>query len=71
MKNVPVLLFGAGGVGQALLRQIVASRARVAERTGFHFTVVAMVDSRSWIWDPAGLSDAQIAEALRKFLTDD
>ncbi len=64
MKHLPVILFGAGGVGQALLRQIVASRAVVADRAGCHFDVAAIVDSRSWIWDPAGLTDARIVEAL-------
>ncbi|MCA9939640.1 MAG: hypothetical protein KC418_13425 [Anaerolineales bacterium] len=64
MKEIPVILFGAGGVGQALLRQIVESRARVAARNGCRFDVVAVVDSRGWLWQPAGLTEAEIAAAV-------
>ncbi len=64
MKTIPVILFGAGGVGQALLRQIMTSRERVAARNQCHFDVVAIIDSRSWVWEPGGLDDNQISEVI-------
>jgi homoserine dehydrogenase len=57
MKAIPILLFGAGGVGRALLQQIIDSREQVAARYGCRFQVVAVLDSRSWRWDAAGLAD--------------
>ncbi|MGD8857778.1 MAG: homoserine dehydrogenase [Chloroflexota bacterium] len=64
MKEVPVVFFGAGGVGRALLRQIVAGRAVVAERCQCRFKVVGVLDSRGWIWQPAGLSDEQLEQIV-------
>ena len=64
MKQIPVILFGAGGVGQALLRQIVAGRDIAADRNQCRFDVVGVLDSRSWIWQPAGLSDEQLGQIV-------
>lgn len=67
MKHIPVILFGVGGVGRTLLQQILKSRESVAARNRLHFDVVAIVDSRSWCWDPAGLGDQSLqAVATRK-----
>lgn len=60
MKRIPVIVFGAGGVGQALLRQLVDGRVRIASRNHCRFDVVAVVDSRSWLWQWDGLSDEQL-----------
>ncbi len=57
MKRIPVVIFGAGGVGQALLQQIADSRPRVAARAQCQFDVVAIVDSKSWLWQPEGLDN--------------
>lgn len=64
MKRLPVIILGCGGVGQALLAQIVKSRARVASRTNCHFDVVAVADSRSWVWDKEGLADERIVDLV-------
>jgi homoserine dehydrogenase len=64
MKKIPVIMFGAGGVGRSLLQQIVASRPVVAARNQLHFELVAVADSRSWRWQPAGLSDEQIGQIV-------
>lgn len=56
MKTIPVILFGTGGVGRALLRQLIASETHIQERSGLRFEVVAVADSRRWLSDPAGLS---------------
>ncbi|MEZ4510850.1 MAG: homoserine dehydrogenase [Chloroflexota bacterium] len=64
MKRVPVIVYGAGGVGSALLAQIVESRVRVAERNGCQFDVVAVTDSRSWVWNAEGLSNGQLRDIV-------
>jgi homoserine dehydrogenase len=64
MIEVPVILFGAGGVGRALLRQIVAGRQVVAERGQSRFKVVGVLDSRGWMWQPAGLTDEQLEQIV-------
>lgn len=60
MNRIPVLVFGAGGVGRALLQQIVASRASTEARANCHFDVVAVVDSQSWAWNPQGFEDQDL-----------
>lgn len=63
MKRIPVLIFGVGGVGRALIRQIVHSRPVVAGRNQCHFDIVGLVDSRSWLWEPDGLADEDLNRA--------
>lgn len=60
MKHIPVIILGAGGVGSALLNQIVNGRSHTATRNQIHFDVVAAADSRSCLWNPTGLSDEQL-----------
>ncbi len=64
MKEVPVILFGAGGVGSALLRQIVNGRSHHTSRNQCHFTIIAITDSQTMLWNPDGLSDAELLEAV-------
>ena len=64
MHYVPVILFGVGGVGRALVRQIIASRDQLLARNALRLDVLALVDSQSWLWAPTGLSDEQLAVAL-------
>ena len=66
MKQVPVIIFGAGGVGSALLRQIVNGRTHTATRNQIRFDIVATVDSRSCLWNPSGLSDKQILAVVAR-----
>ncbi|MDJ0754791.1 MAG: hypothetical protein QNJ45_14800 [Ardenticatenaceae bacterium] len=60
MKTIPVILFGTGGVGRALLRQLIASEKHIQERSGLRFEVVAVADSQRWLFDPAGLTAAKL-----------
>ncbi|HRQ38896.1 MAG TPA: homoserine dehydrogenase [Chloroflexota bacterium] len=62
MKRVPVILYGAGGVGCALLRQIVNGRERMAARNHCHFKVVAVTDSKTWQWAASGLTDERLLD---------
>jgi len=60
MKNVPVILVGAGGVGQSLVAQIVHGRQTTAARNQCHFQIVAIADSLSGQWAANGLPDEQL-----------
>ena len=60
MKEVPVIIFGAGGVGRELLKQIVNGRANTSSRNNLQFNIVAIADSKQWAKDVNGLSDEQI-----------
>lgn len=64
MRRIAVIILGAGGVGAALIRQIVSGRATTAARAGVRFEVVVLADSRHWAWRAAGLSDDELAAAL-------
>ena len=64
MKQIPVIVFGIGGVGQALLRQVVHGRARVAERNSCHFNIVAIADSKNWAWNTTGLNDEEVMQVV-------
>jgi homoserine dehydrogenase len=66
MRHIPLIIFGVGGVGRALLQQIVDGRAVVAARAGCRFDVTAVADRKSCLWDPAGLRDAQLEEAIAR-----
>jgi homoserine dehydrogenase len=63
-RNIPVLIFGAGGVGCSLIEQIVTSRTVVAGRNQARFEIVGLVDSRSWRWQPAGLGDDELTQLV-------
>ena len=64
MKQIPVILYGAGGVGRALLQQLIDSKYRVAERNQMQFVVVAVTDSRSRLFAPQGLSTGKLRDVM-------
>lgn len=64
MKHVAVILFGTGHVGCTLLRQIVDSRDVLAHRNQTSFDVVALIDSQGWRYDPSGLHDQFLLDAI-------
>ncbi len=64
MKEISVIILGAGGVGRALVRQIMNGRYQVAERNHCRFNIVALADSKSWLWQRKGLPDEVLLEAL-------
>ena len=51
-------------MGRALIRQIIAGRDQVLTRNALQLDVLAIVDSSSWLWEPTGLSDEQLRNAL-------
>lgn len=66
MKHIPLIVLGAGGVGRALLNQIINGRSQHAARNQCQLNVVAVADSRSYRWQPAGLDDMQLAEIISR-----
>ncbi|MCB0032653.1 MAG: hypothetical protein KDE51_01425 [Anaerolineales bacterium] len=64
MKQIPVILFGAGGVGRTLIRQMIDGRDRIASRANTHFNIVGLADSRRWLLEPEGMDDTYLEAVL-------
>ncbi len=64
MKKIPVILLGAGGVGRTLLQQLIDGRANVADRNNLTFQLIAVADSRRWLYDAEGIDDETIAAII-------
>lgn len=64
MKEVAVVVYGVGGVGRALLRQMSAGGDVIARRNNMVFKIVALADSRNWLSDLDGLKEGQIQAIL-------
>ncbi|MEZ4638087.1 MAG: hypothetical protein R2873_17155 [Caldilineaceae bacterium] len=65
MIELPLILFGVGGVGRALVRQILDNRQFHSDTYGLFIRIVALCDSRSALIEPTdGLSDDDIEAAL-------
>ena len=65
MKTIPVLLLGAGGVGRALIQQIIDGRETVAARAGSRLAVRLVADSQRWVRADDELSDADLKQILQ------
>ena len=66
MKEIPVIIFGVGGVGRTLIQQIIESRSALAQSNNLNFKVVAIADSREWFFVPEGLSDSELTIAVER-----
>ena len=55
MKRVPLIIFGAGSVGRALVRQLISAAPEHARREGLAFDIVAWCDSTGAALDESGL----------------
>jgi homoserine dehydrogenase len=64
VKQIPVILYGVGGVGRALLRQMLKGYDVIAQRNNIEFHIVALADSGNWLSDLDGLSEEQIRGVL-------
>ena len=65
MQSIPVILLGAGGVGSALIKQIVANRALHAAEYGVEFTLQAVCDrDGAVITLDAGLDDPTLLDIV-------
>jgi homoserine dehydrogenase len=65
MRELSIILLGVGGVGRALLRQIIEQRARHAEEYGLALHVLAVTDSSGAVVAlDSGLTDTVLQELL-------
>src|SRR3954454_8413632 len=65
MRDLPVILFGVGGVGRALLRQIVEERTFHALQYGLRLELLAVCDSDGAVVEPnGGLDDDLVQEII-------
>lgn len=65
MHHLPVILFGVGGVGRSLLRQIVDNRSFHVLQFGLEIQVLAVCDSDGAVLEPSsGLDDELICEII-------
>jgi len=60
MKLIPLIQFGLGGVGRALVQRVLAARDDFEWRYGLRLAYVALCDSRGAAIDPDGFSHAQL-----------
>lgn len=65
MRTIPVILFGVGGVGRALVRQIVEQRQFHATTYGLQLQFLALCDSDGAVIEPNGLTDSQLTELMK------
>ncbi|MEZ4869091.1 MAG: hypothetical protein R3C14_47660 [Caldilineaceae bacterium] len=64
MRTIPIILFGVGGVGRALVRQIVEQRHFHAATYGLLLQIVALCDSDGAVVQSQGLTDEQLLALL-------
>ncbi len=64
LQSIPLIILGLGGVGRALVEQILDRREYHARRYGIRLDVVALTDSDGAAVDPNGLSDADLRTAV-------
>ena len=64
MKTIPLIQFGLGGVGRAVVQRVLASRDEFEWRYGLQLIYVAISDSRSAAIEPDGFSHAQLLTML-------
>ncbi len=62
MNTIPVFFLGFGGVGRALLRQLIVARQLHAQRLGLRFEVVGIADSKSVLINQQGLPADALAQ---------
>jgi homoserine dehydrogenase len=64
MKRVPLIIFGAGKVGRALVRQLLDSSGLHAQRDGITFRIAAWCDSDGALVDEKGLWPETLRAAM-------
>ncbi len=65
-RETPILIFGVGGVGRALLKQILDSRTRFEQRFNLELNVCCLTDRQGAVW--AGQEATLDDETLRSVL---
>src|SRR3712207_6276731 len=65
MRRIPVLQVGVGGVGQALVEQVLHFNERLGGRYGFRFAYIGLADRQGAIIDDERIAPAVLLEALQ------
>ena len=63
-RTIPLVQLGLGGVGRALVRQILQTRERHAQALGVRLEYVALADRDGLVLDPKGLSDDKLIQLV-------
>lgn len=64
MRRIPVVQIGVGGVGRALIEQVLWFNEQLGGRYGFRFAYIGLADSRSAIVDDERIPPAVLLAAL-------
>lgn len=62
LRQVPIVQLGLGGVGRALVRQVIANRQRHAQQLGVSLSYRAIADRDGLVLDDAGLEDTVLEQ---------
>ncbi len=62
--KLPLIVLGLGNVGQALLRQIIETRRRIADRTSLYLAPIALATTSGLLYDADGLPEETLRTAL-------
>lgn len=65
VKRVPLVQLGIGGVGRALVQQVLVNRRRHAERLGVRLNYVALTDRSGAMANASGLADERLASVVQ------
>jgi homoserine dehydrogenase len=64
MRDLPIILLGVGGVGRALLRQIIEQRSFHALQYGLRLELLAVCDSNGALVEPSGGLDDDLLHEI-------
>ena len=64
MKTIPVIQFGFGGVGRAMVERVLASREDFERHYGIRLSYVALCDSQGAVVEPRGISFGNLNRLL-------
>jgi len=64
MKTIPLIQFGFGGVGRAMVERVLASREDFEWRYGMRLSYVALCDSQGAVVAPRGISFGNLERLL-------
>jgi aspartokinase/homoserine dehydrogenase 1 len=59
-RDTHVFLLGKGAIGRALIRQLLAARARLRDEHGLSLNVIGVGGRTEWLFDPRGLDDDRL-----------
>ena len=64
VRSVQIIQLGIGGVGRALLEQVLVTRGRLVERRGLRLDYLGLADSTGYLVNKAGMDDTQLRQVL-------